>query len=150
MIKAKTYTRSAAPVAQKPKRFRFDDILIILAVTAVGVFAVHHFMYAGSDTARQAQATTFMKSELATALANYKNDNGSFPASRMGLKALVEQPDNAPNWKGPYLSADAIKDPWNMPYQYSFPGRHNAVGSYDIWSMGPDKRTGTTDDVGNW
>jgi general secretion pathway protein G len=150
MIKAKSYTRSVVPVAKAPKRFRFDDIVIVLVVTAIGVFAVHHFMYGSSDSALQAQAKSFLKSDLDTALANYKNDTGSYPATRAGLKALVEEPENVSNWKGPYVSAAAIKDPWNMPYQYSFPGRHNAVGKYDTWSMGPDKRTGTTDDVGNW
>lgn len=150
MIKTKSYTRSVAPAAKVTKRFRFDDIVIILVVTAIGVFAVHHFMYAGSDSNLQSQAQKFLKSDLATAMTNYKNDTGSYPATRFGLKALVEQPDNVSNWKGPYVSPAAIKDPWNMPYQYSFPGRHSAVGQYDVWSMGPDKRTGTPDDVGNW
>ncbi|MGH8335972.1 MAG: type II secretion system protein GspG, partial [Gammaproteobacteria bacterium] len=150
MIKAKSYTRSVAVPAKAPARFRFDDIIIILVVVAIGIFAVHHFMYANSDSALQAQAKSYLKGDVATALSNYKNDTGSYPSSRDGLKALVTEPNNASNWKGPYLSADAIKDPWNMPYQYSFPGRHNAVGQYDVWSMGPDKRAGTADDVGNW
>ncbi|HSY53814.1 MAG TPA: type II secretion system protein GspG [Opitutaceae bacterium] len=40
-------------------------------------------------------------------------------------------------------------DPWGEPYQYAYPGVHNK-SSYDIWSKGPDKQSGTADDIGNW
>jgi len=150
MIKSISYNRSVAAPAEAPKKFRFDDIVIILVVVAIGIFAVHHFMFAGSDSALQAQAKIFLKGDLATALNSYRNDTGSYPNSRLGLKALVEQPDNVANWKGPYISADALKDPWKMSYQYAFPARHSPIGQYDTWSMGPDKLTGTADDVGNW
>lgn len=150
MIKTKSYSRSVAAPATKPARLRLDDLAIVLVVIAIAVFAVHHFMAGGSDSALASQAQHYLKSDLTTALTNYKNDTGSYPNSRDGLKALVEEPANVSNWKGPYVSAEAIKDPWGMTYQYSFPGRHNAVGQFDVWSMGPDKRSGTTDDVGNW
>ncbi len=150
MIKAKTYSRSVAVAAAAPARFRFEDLVIVLVVVAIGLFAVKHFMSAGGDAALESQAKSYLKTDLAAALTSYKNDTGSYPNSRQGLKALVEQPDNVPNWKGPYVSAEALKDPWNMSYQYSFPGRHSAVGQYDAWSMGPDKMSATADDVGNW
>jgi len=150
MIKSKTYSRSVAAPAAAPARFRFEDLVIILVVVAIGLFAVKHFLSAGSDASLEAQAKSYLKTELSAALTSYKNDTGNYPTTRQGLKALVEQPDNVANWKGPYLSADALLDPWKMPYQYAFPGRHNAVGQYDNWSMGPDKMSATPDDVGNW
>jgi general secretion pathway protein G len=40
-------------------------------------------------------------------------------------------------------------DPWGEPYQYAYPGTRNK-DSYDLWSKGPDKQSGTADDIGNW
>jgi len=150
MIRAKTYSRHVAAAAAAPTRFRFEDLLIVLVVVAIGLFAVKQFMSTGSESSLDTQAKSFLKTDLAAALTSYKNDTGSYPSTRQSLKALVEQPANVANWKGPYVSAEALMDPWKMPYQYSFPGRHNAVGQYDSWSMGSDKMSATSDDVGNW
>lgn len=43
----------------------------------------------------------------------------------------------------------ALRDPWNNPYQYRSPGVHNASW-FDLWSMGADGVSGTGDDIGNW
>ena len=150
MIKAKSYSRTVVAKPEAPKRFRFDDLAIILAVVAISIFAVNHFMSANSEASLAARAQAHLKGDIATAIKAYKNDTGSYPNSRQGLNALIEAPANVSNWKGPYLSADALKDPWNMSYQYAFPGRHSAIGQYDVWSMGPDKLNATADDVGNW
>ena len=40
-------------------------------------------------------------------------------------------------------------DPWDNPYIYYYPGKHNANG-YDLLSVGPDGKEGTDDDIGNW
>jgi general secretion pathway protein G len=41
------------------------------------------------------------------------------------------------------------KDPWQNEYIYECPGKHNEK-SYDVMSMGPDKRIGGDDDICNW
>jgi len=41
------------------------------------------------------------------------------------------------------------QDPWNEDYGFRKPGTHNP-SSYDIWSNGPDKEDGSSDDIGNW
>jgi len=150
MTKTKSYSRTVAAPAKTPKRFRTDDLIAILVVAAIGYFTVHHFSAANTAATQQASAKAFITHDLDQALLAYKNDTGSFPTTIRGLKALVEQPDNVNNWKGPYLSAEALKDTWNISYQYAFPGRHNGMGKFDVWSMGPDKMSGTPDDIGNW
>jgi general secretion pathway protein G len=150
MIKSKSYTRAVPVAAQKPKRFRYEDLIAIFVVAAIGYFAVNHFS-AGNSAARQISGVkTFITADLDSALRTYKNDTGAYPSSREGLKALVEQPDNVNNWKGPYISADVLKDAWGMPYQYAYPGRHGGMTKYDAWSMGPDQKNGTPDDITNW
>jgi len=48
----------------------------------------------------------------------------------------------------PYL--DKIpNDPWGRAYNYIYPGKHTQ-NSYDLYSVGPDGKAGTEDDIGNW
>ena len=56
---------------------------------------------------------------------------------------------NASKWQGPYLDKESPLDPWDNPYQYSYPGTRNQ-DRFDIWSFGPDGADGTADDIGNW
>ncbi len=55
------------------------------------------------------------------------------------------------NWQGPYIKADKLpKDPWGSSYRYEFPGQNNKIGEPDIWSIGPDRKDNTEDDVTSW
>ena len=83
--------------------------------------------------------------DLKIKLEMYRADNGTFPASG-GLSALVTNPGNAPRWRQ-YVKA-LPKDPWGNDYRYLNPSAHG--GEIDIYSLGPDKREGTEDDVGTW
>ena len=40
-------------------------------------------------------------------------------------------------------------DPWNNPYVYYYPGKHNQ-DSFDLLSVGADGKEGTEDDITNW
>ncbi|OQX06676.1 MAG: type II secretion system protein GspG [Thiothrix lacustris] len=83
--------------------------------------------------------------DLKIKLEMYRADNGTFPASG-GLTALTINPGNAPRWRQ-YMKT-LPKDPWGNDYRYLNPGTHG--GEIDIYSLGPDKREGTPDDVGSW
>jgi general secretion pathway protein G len=69
------------------------------------------------------------------------------------LEALIEQPadqDRAKNWDGPYLLMP-LEDPWDNEFQYAFPGARGGDETRpDIWSLGPDGKDNTEDDIGNW
>ena len=39
-------------------------------------------------------------------------------------------------------------DPWGTPYEIRCPSEHDL--DVDVISAGPDKKTGTDDDIGNW
>jgi general secretion pathway protein G len=96
------------------------------------------------QTAAQSQIATF-----GTALDAFEVDNGYYPKGKNGLNDLVQTPRDSQNWRGPYLKGQIPLDPWQQPYIYECPGKHNP-SSYDIASMGLDKRLGTDDDVTNW
>jgi len=90
-------------------------------------------------------ATTGMAS-LATVLNTYMFDCGTFPTTEQGLIALKEKPASAPeHWNGPYTESQ-LTDPWGNPYQYRSPGQ-DGQRDYDLWSSGPDGKSGTTDDI---
>ena len=76
-------------------------------------------------------------------------DNGFYPKGKGGLNDLIVAPNNASNWRGPYLNSEIPLDPWGNAYLYECPGKHNP-SSYDILSMGPDGRAGGDDDIANW
>jgi general secretion pathway protein G len=83
-------------------------------------------------------------------LESFSLDLGDFPSSSAGLTALVSSAGDAQSskWQGPYMDKIPL-DPWERPYQYANPGRHNS-NSFDVWSLGPDGADGTDDDIGNW
>ena len=86
-----------------------------------------------------------INSTVKSALGAYQVDNGAYPSN---LQNLVMQPAGATNWHGPYLDKVPL-DPWGNPYIYHFPGTHNITG-YDLLSVGPDGKEGTSDDIVNW
>ena len=68
-------------------------------------------------------------------------------------EGLEEEGDGGGNssWDGPYLKTDNLpKDPWGNAYRYEFPGQNNKFGEPDIWSLGPDRKDNTEDDITSW
>ena len=81
----------------------------------------------------------------------YELDNGFYPTTEQGLKALETKPTTPPEplkWKG-YLNSPLREDPWGKPYVYKYPGEKRTNG-FDLYSFGPDGVEGTEDDVTNW
>ncbi len=92
-----------------------------------------------------------VRDSMRTSLTSYRINMGDYPSTSDGLQALIAAPGSkAEKWHGPYLEPAKIpEDPWGEPLQYAYPGSKNKSG-YDVWSKGPDKQSGTADDIGNW
>jgi general secretion pathway protein G len=134
--------------------FTLFEILIVVALIALlatlAVTNVGNLFKGGQQDIAKMWVTQSVK----TALMTYKIHLGDFPTTEEGLQALATAPASAGDrWRGPYVEVTAggrtFLDPWGSPYQYRYPGSHNA-GGYDLWSLGPDKKDGTADDIGNW
>lgn len=86
---------------------------------------------------------------LDNALSMYAMQVGDYPTTEQGLKALMTNLDNNPDWNGPYLRKGIPNDPWKEPYVYRRESTHENV-DFDLYSKGPDKQENTDDDIGNW
>lgn len=123
------------------------ELLLVLVILATLAAIVVPKFTGRSEQARETAARTEI-SGVETALDAFEVDQGFYPSSDQGLKALTEEPDNVKNWR-PYLKKTIEKDPWGNPYIYVYPGKHNEHG-YDLSSCGADGREGTDDDITNW
>jgi len=124
------------------------ELLLVLVILATLAAIVVPRMVGRSEQARITAAQTQI-SYVEEVLDAFEVDNGYYPEGDDGLIDLIEQPDEARNWVGPYLKKRLGLDPWGNEYLYTCPGRHNVDG-YDLMSLGPDGREGTEDDITNW
>jgi general secretion pathway protein G len=76
------------------------------------------------------------------ALQLYRVHNHRFPTTDQQLRALVQNPGNAPKWRGPYIEEEKLRDPWGNELQYESDGR-----TFKLTSGGPDGTIGNEDDV---
>ena len=124
-------------------------LIVIIILGLIGVVGslqvVSYLGRAKTDTAK------LLVDQLSTALDLYRIDVGRLPSTDEGLTALIDRPDAARNWNGPYLKKRAaLSDPWGRAIQYRQPGEH---GEFDLFSFGADGRPGgdgEDKDVTNW
>lgn len=133
---------------RRRRGFTLVEMILVLVILATLAAIVIPKFTGRSEQARDAAARTQMAS-ISTALDAFEVDMGYYPTTSDGLALLLEPPQNATSWKGPYLKQVVPNDPWGFPYVYEFPGKNNTRG-YDLISGGPDGKTGTPDDITNW
>jgi len=131
----------------------FTLVELMLVVIIIGILAARILpMFGGkSRQAKIAAAQSDIEAGISIALDVYELENGNYPTTEQGLKALLAKPSSVPipsNWNGPYLKKRPV-DPWGEPYMYKSPGTHNPK-HYDLYSYGPDGVEGGGDDVTNW
>lgn len=134
----------ASRVTRHTSAFTLVEMLLVITIIGILAALVIPKMVGRSEQARQAAAHADLSS-IKTALDAFEVDNGFYPKN---VQDLLQQPNNAKNWHGPYLDKLPV-DPWGNPYLYYYPGRHNQ-NSYDLLSVGPDGKEGSEDDIGNW
>lgn len=130
----------------------FTLMEIMLVVVIIGILAT-------AVLPRLARQIPYVQNKIAASdittlenlLETYFMQNGDYPTTEQGLRALVEKPSSPPiprNWNGPYVRKIPV-DPWGNEYKYSFPGEHNR-DEFDLLSIGRDQQQGTDDDITNW
>ena len=124
----------------------FLEIIIVVAIIAglvaiVGPNIINQFSGSQVDTAK------IQMNSLKQSLDLYKLDNGVYPDTEQGLKALIGKPEinKIPaRWKGPYLNSERIpQDPWGNAYVYESEDQ----SEYVLKSLGSDGTEGGSDNA---
>ena len=130
--------------------FTLLEMLVVLGIIAmlaglVGPQVMNQLGGAKSKTAK------VQIEDLSAALDMYRLDVGKYPSTDQGLLALLEKPDDAKRWTGPYLRKNKIPlDPWGADYQFASPGEK---GKFDLYSYGADGKEGgegEDQDLASW
>jgi general secretion pathway protein G len=127
--------------------FTLVELLVVLGIIALlaAMVAPQVIKYLGSA---RAETASMQLKNIESALELFYLDNSKYPTE---LKALVEAPAGATDWRGPYLKkAGALLDPWGKIYVYKLPGEH---GNFDLSSLGRDGAQGgegEDKDLLNW
>jgi general secretion pathway protein G len=159
--KAYRYASShASPITHHPSRqvlrsergFTFIEIMVVVAILAILAALVIPRIMGRTDDAKRTAAKIQIRN-IEGALQLYKLDNGVYPSTEQGLKALVEKPSVGvipKKWKlGGYLPK-LPEDSWQNPYKYLSP---SPKGDYEIISLGTDGEVGgegINADIANW
>jgi len=123
--------------------FTLLEIIVVVFILTLLVAIVAPRLMERVDDARIAEVEVQIKN-FETALKLFYLDNGFYPTTEQGLKALIEKPTTGRiphNYReGGYLEEKRVPiDPWGNPYIYISPGIH---GDFDIISLGADGKEG--------
>lgn len=142
-----------------PKRravggFTLIEIMVVITILGILAALIVPRVVGRTDDARIAAAKQDIAS-IMQALKLYRLDNGTYPTTEQGLKALLSKPTLDPipnNWKqGGYLDRSSMpRDPWGNEYRYLSPGTR---GEIDVLSYGRDGQNGGEGpdaDIGSW
>ncbi|WP_158213238.1 type II secretion system major pseudopilin GspG [Pigmentiphaga sp. NML080357] len=144
-------TRSHSIRPRRQAGFTLIEIMVVVVILGILAALVVPRVLDRPDQARAVAARQDI-SGIMQALKLYRLDNGRYPTTEQGLRALVERPatGQAPaNWKQ-YLDR-LPADPWGNPYQYLNPGVHGT--DVDVFSLGADGQPGGENanaDIGSW
>ncbi len=142
-----TARRAARTNATRQGFTLIEVLLVLIILVIIGSLAANVFT-GTQDRASINAAKANVSSLIPAAISRYRLDFNKYPSK---LEDLWEEPsdeDEKKNWTDAYL--EPLKpDPWGNDYEYLAEGKKNP-DKYDLWSNGPDGKSGTEDDIGNW
>jgi len=134
--------RTTAPTA-----FTLMEVLLVLIILVV-IFSIVTPKLLGTKDKADIDATRVQIGAMDSAFDLYRMHTNAFPQK---LEDLWQEPEDSKlkdKWAGPY-SEEINTDVWGNPFQYAAEGKKNK-SKFDFWSNGPDGKSGTDDDIGNW
>jgi len=133
---------------QRQRGFTLIEILAVLIILGLLAALIVPNIVSRVDESK-IETTKLQMKAIKNALDQFKIDNGFYPTTRQGLKALVEKPTipPIPNHWHQYLEK-VPKDAWGHEFIYISPAPNGKP--YDLKSKGPDGVEGTEDDIDIW
>ncbi len=129
------------------KGFTLIEVLVVIVILGLLAALIVPRITSRVDEAR-VETTKMQMKAIRDALEQYKLDNGFYPTTEQGIKALVEKPTTPPvppRWRQ-YLDK-LPKDAWGYDFIYLAPGEGRP---FELRSVGPDGKEGTEDDTSVW
>jgi general secretion pathway protein G len=139
------------PPRHHQRGFTLLEILVVLVIIGLIASLVGPRLFTQLEGSQVKVAETQVKM-LRGAVETFRLDMGRLPTEQEGLGVLYAKPTEpraAERWRGPYLDEAVPLDPWDMPYQYSVPGRDGQP--FALYSFGADKAAageGNAADIG--
>jgi len=133
-----------------PQGFSFLGILLLALIVALLLGVVPNKIGGTLEFGRVIRAKAGIES-LSDALRTYKSQNGFYPTTAQGLRALIVRPLTQPipsRWQCLVDAPTIPRDPWDNAYHYACPGKRHPYG-FDLFSCGPDGMPNTADDIEN-
>ncbi len=129
--------------------FTLLEIMLVVAIIAMLLGAGFYLMGDNFNMATGVRVQADLQA-FDQRLKTYQMMNGFLPTTEQGLNALVTMPQSDPKPTRWSQGMEHLpQDPWHSDYVYVSPGVHNP-NSYDLYSIGKDRKPGTADDIGNW
>ena len=124
--------------SKKRKAFSLMELMIVIIILGLLAALVMPNLIGKGEQAKQ-QLTCVQMESIANSLQMFKMDNGTYPTTEEGLKALVENPDaeKYPGYQKGYLEKVPV-DSWKQPYIYIL----DETSGFDIISLGADRKEG--------
>jgi general secretion pathway protein G len=133
----------------RQRGFTLLEIMVVIVILGVLASLTIPSLMGNKERADRQKAVSDIVT-LENALDMYKLDNGRYPTSEQGIRALISQPQLAPlprNYRSDGYVRRLPQDPWGNDYRIVSPGQHGVI---DVFSVGPDGESGNIDDIGNW
>ena len=120
------------------KGFSLLELLVVILILGIlAAFVTPNLIGAGEKAKRDLVCAQM--SNVGQALKMFKLDNGTYPETEEGLRALLQNPDTEkyPNYSTqPYLEK-MPKDSWRKPFVYV-----KTENGFDLISLGADRKEG--------
>ncbi|MFY9254429.1 MAG: type II secretion system major pseudopilin GspG [Fuerstiella sp.] len=141
---ARCRQRSRATKSARRAGFTLVEVLLVLAILgAIAAMVVPDLLSRQNKALSDSVLISIKSTEQA--LKMYAIDHsGKWPKSDVAIKTMLEAPGSDPQWNGPYLESSPI-DPWGNELRCR--QSKDSKSRLKIYSVGPDGKEGTDDDV---
>lgn len=132
--------------------FTLIEVMVVVVILGILAAFIVPRIIGRPDEAKITKVKSDVQA-LQTALDLYRLDNGRYPTTEQGLRALIERPTSEPQptgWRAGGYIQKLNDDPWGRPYLYLNPGEHGEIDIFSCGAEGKPGGEGISATIGNW